>query len=509
MNSSADLYIILGVSPNATPDDVRYAYRRAAQRFHPDKNSHPGAALQFRDIAAAYEVLDDPVARQEYDVRRRQSLTFEKPYFTLRMTPSKRVLPVLSEPQVLYLLVELLPDVTRGTRQVESNLNLTIIIDHSTSMKGARLERTKVAAHQLIDLLTPQDLLSVVTFSDRAEVLVPAGPVADKQGAKSRVSIMQAAGATEMLQGLDAGYRENQRYASKNYVNHMILITDGRTYGDEDQCLELGEAAAKEGIGISAMGIGEEWNDAFLDKLVSLTGGTSEYVNSPNVVVRFLNDRVRSLGKSFAERVTVSLAPDADIKVESAFRLTPSPQPVSIDTDPIPIGQFHRNGTASIVFQLQLPPDLPEGDRSILRVDATADIMRDQVLGYKVIGDSTVEVLQEPPSEEPPVAILDALGKLTLYRMQERAEAALARGDVQEATRHLENLATRLLSAGQEELANAAMAEARRVSHTNMFSEKGHKTLKYGTRLLLAANVPSSAPAVTGESGSPGANSGA
>jgi Ca-activated chloride channel family protein len=107
------------------------------------------------------------------------------------------------------------------------------------------------------------------------------------------------------------------------------------------------------------------------------------------------------------------------------------------------------------------------------------------------------------------VIILDALGKLTLYRMQERAEASLARGDVQEATRQLENLATRLLSAGQEELANAAMAEAQRVSHTNMLSEKGHKVLKYGTRHLLAANVPDGSAAPTGDAASPGADSGA
>src|SRR5262249_22305238 len=159
-----------------------------------------------------------------------------------------------------------------------------------------------------------------------------------------------------MLQGLEAGYKENHRHASKAFVNHIILITDGRTYGDELQCLELADRAAKEGIGISAMGIGEEWNDIFLDQLASRTGGTSEFINSPNAVVCFLNDRVRSLGQSFAERVAVSLAPDSDIKIESAFRLPPSPQPVSITTDPILIGQLQTASTASIIFQMQLPP---------------------------------------------------------------------------------------------------------------------------------------------------------
>ncbi len=496
MNPTQDLYAILGVPPNALADDIRSAYRHAARRFHPDANASPGAASQFRDIAAAYEVLGDPIAREKYDVARRRQNVETQPYFTLRLTPSKRIMPVLGEPQVLYLLVELLAERSRSAQQVESRLNLTLVVDHSTSMKGVRLERLKVAAYQLIDQLSEQDVLSVVTFSDRAEVLIPSGPLTDKQAAKTRIAMMQASGGTEMLQGMEAAYREVTRNASKTFVNHVVLITDGRTYGDERKCLDLADRAAKEGIGISAMGLGEEWNDVFLDQLASRTGGTSEYISSPNSVVRFLNERVKSLGQSFAERVSISIAPDPDIRVESAFRLMPSPQTLSASADPIQVGQLQAGGSVSIIFQLLLPASQKPGFRGLVRLDVTGDIIREQKFGYKVVSDTSVEVAEQPPPEEPPLAILDALAKLTLYQMQEKAKESLARGDVQEATRRLENLATRLLASGQEGLANAAMAEARRVSHTNMLSEGGTKALKYGTRLLIAAgsNDSGSAP---------------
>jgi Ca-activated chloride channel homolog len=497
MNPTQDLYAILGVPPNALSDDVRSAYRLAARRLHPDVNPSPGAVNQFRDVSAAYEVLGDPIAREKYDAARRKQGADAQPYFTLRLTPSKRVIPTLDEPQVLYLLAELLPERARGVQQTESRLNLTLVIDHSSSMKGVRMERVKVAAYQLIDLLNAQDVFSIVSFSDRAEVVIPAGPMADKQATKTRVAMMQASGGTEMLQGMEAAYREVSRHASKSFVNHIVLITDGRTYGDERQCLDLADKAAREGIGISAMGIGEEWNDVFLDQLASRTGGTSEYISSPNAVVRFLNDRVKSLGQSFAERVSISVAPDPDIHVESAFRLSPSPQPVSTTADPIMIGQLQASGSCSIIFQLLLPASQAPGFRSLVRLDVTGDIMREQKLGYKVVADTSVEVAVQPPPEEPPLAILDALAKLTLYQMQEKAKDSLARGDVQEATRRLENLATRLLASGQEGLANAAMAEARRVSHTNMLSEGGTKALKYGTRLLIAANSADAAPTST------------
>ncbi|MEP7284436.1 MAG: VWA domain-containing protein [Chloroflexota bacterium] len=501
MNAAQDLYAILGVPPGAPIDDIRSAYRSAARRLHPDVNSHPGAATQFRDIAAAYDVLSDPIARDKYDLKRK-SPSSERAYFTLRVTPSKRVLPILAEPQVIYVLVELVPERPRTAEKGDSNLNLTLVIDHSTSMNGLRLERTRAAAFQIIDQLTERDILSVVAFSDRAEVLVPANYITDKSAIKANIAIMQASGATEIFQGLDEGFKENRKHAAKRYVNHIILLTDGRTYGDEQACLDLAARAAVAGVGISAMGLGDEWNDAFLDQLASRTGGTSEYVSSPGAVVRFLNDRVRALGRSLAERVMVSLAPDPDIKIESAFRLSPSAQPVSINADPIPIGQLQTGRIASMIFQLQVPPSQKPGFRNLLRIDVTGDIMREQMPGYKAIADISLELSTHPPAEEPPLAILDGLGKLTLYRMQEKAEEALARGDVHEATRRLETLATRLLSAGHDGLASAAIAEARRVASTNMLSDEGHKALKYGTRLLIAApsDSPPIDPAVSGES---------
>ena len=62
-----NLYNILGVSPNATGDDIKKAYRSLAMRHHPDRSSHPGAEGRFNAIKVAYELLSDPQKRTEYD----------------------------------------------------------------------------------------------------------------------------------------------------------------------------------------------------------------------------------------------------------------------------------------------------------------------------------------------------------------------------------------------------------------------------------------------------------
>jgi Ca-activated chloride channel family protein len=135
-----------------------------------------------------------------------------------------------------------------------SPLNLCLVLDCSTSMQGERLDTIKATAIDLVRQIQPEDILSIIKFSDRAEVVVPAGSRADRRNIETRIQVLQAGGGTEILQGLDLGYAEVRRYSNPSHVNHIILITDGRTYGDEEACLKLANKPGY-GIGISAWGL--------------------------------------------------------------------------------------------------------------------------------------------------------------------------------------------------------------------------------------------------------------
>ncbi len=64
---ATDYYTELDVSPQATAEEVKRAYRRLARQYHPDANPDPDAHVKFKQITAAYEVLSDPERRQRYD----------------------------------------------------------------------------------------------------------------------------------------------------------------------------------------------------------------------------------------------------------------------------------------------------------------------------------------------------------------------------------------------------------------------------------------------------------
>jgi molecular chaperone DnaJ len=67
MNSKRDYYEVLGVSKNASADEIKKVYRKLALQYHPDRNKSPDAEEKFKEISEAYAVLSDSEKRQLYD----------------------------------------------------------------------------------------------------------------------------------------------------------------------------------------------------------------------------------------------------------------------------------------------------------------------------------------------------------------------------------------------------------------------------------------------------------
>lgn len=478
-----DYYSVLNVPVDANEDLLRKAYRDSARRYHPDVNKAAGADFIFKRINTAYNVLSDGTQRKTYDQLYKVESTRNSALDVIALL-SRSTLRRSNEAQMLYVLVRINP-LLEMSRSANAPMNLCLLIDRSKSMENGRLHHVKSAAHKIVDEADEQDIISVVSFGDDADVIVvPQHPI-EKHKIKSQISSIRANGSTEMYKGLETAMRQINRYRSPEFVNHLVLITDGRTYGDEPECLQLAQRARDEGIGISGMGIGEDWNDNFLDKLSSITGGSSSYISTDSAVLQFVQDKIKSLATAYAERAQIVIAPTADVKLDSITRISPDPIELDGTSQPISLGTLDGLTPTAVVMEFHVTTGEDSSDRfNIGRANIQADVLGSNQHTEIVTRDLVVNV-GDKPEQEPPPELLDAIQSLMFYRLQERANDALDEGRVHEATRNLEHLATRLFETGQEELGRAAIREAQRVSQTHMLSENGSKQLKYGTRALM------------------------
>lgn len=481
-----DYYAILGISQSATDEEIRRAYRALARRYHPDSRTEAGPTTLFHDVQTAYAVLSDPHQRRAYDRQREEAGWSEESALSWDIHLSQEQLCSHHEEQVLYLLMEIKPVASIPGERLP--LNLCLVIDRSTSMQGARLDNVKGAAHQIIDELQDNDTLAVVTFNDRAEVILPSQSGINRARAKAQVSTIWASGGTEILKGIQTGLAEIEKYHSKRVTSHLILLTDGQTYGDEKDCIAEARQAGARRIGITAMGIGEDWNDALLDEVAAQSGGSSSYIASPSQVRTLLQKKVRGLGTVFAQGLTLRPRFTEGVWLESAFRISPYLDRLKSEEGAISLGALQADAPISVVMETGVSKH-PPGEHRLMQLELEAEI---QSLNHKLEKLRRNVSIAFTPEETSPEAIqpaiLSALTKITVYRMQERAWDTLDDGNVDEATRQLEMIATRLFDLGESRLARAAMLEAGRIAKGGAATEKGRKELKYGTRGLTIAS---------------------
>jgi Ca-activated chloride channel family protein len=449
-----DYYSILGSPRNASQEDIKRAYFVAAQKLHPDKNTAAGETELFLGVQQAYETLSNPKRREQYDATLPPEQKIVLPY-SHQIYFSRPNLVNLDEPQMLYTILEL--DSPIEARQAPAPpMNVCLVLDRSTSMRGEKMDLLKSAAAQVLRNLRPQDVLSVVVFSDRAEVIIPASFVQDRIRLEAKVQMIQPGGATEIYQGLEAGAKEVMRSVDSRRINHIVLLTDGHTYGDEQQCLALASKLAEHGVGVSG---------------------------------RLLLEKFNALAQTYAEDAALTLVETDGVALSYAFRLQPDPAPVLPQDNTLHMGPILQDTSTRIIFEYIIQPKAVKSD--VLTVmDGTLNV---SIASLPMPVPPLHLRLQRPVSDSPeadppPPQIVQALSRLMLYRMQERARKELEDGNVEKATTQLRALASNLLTQGERSLAQTVLLEADHLQEKQVLSAEGSKKMNYGTRALFTTS---------------------
>ncbi|HRV91305.1 MAG TPA: DnaJ domain-containing protein [Anaerolineae bacterium] len=483
MQASKNYYAILEVEATATENEIRRSYRVLVRKYHPDINTDPEAGETFKDIQEAYEILSDPDQRRTYDRLREAEGLDKSSSISLRAKVSHSHLLTNVDEQAFYVLMDVTPATDLPISRLP--LNLCLVLDRSTSMQGMRLQQVKEGTRQIVDRLNDDDALSVVIFSDRAEVILPSQRKVDKAMAKSIVSTIQPSGGTEMFQGLQAGLDELEKNRTNSSVNHLILLTDGQTYGDEEDCLKKAEWGGLNQISLTTMGIGSDWNENLLDQMATSSGGTSVYIDSPRKIVDVFKDTIRNLSSVVARELTLSINPGEGVSLKELFQITPHIHRLDSRAEKAILGPLGTGHGKTLLMEFRIHAHATPGEKRLLRITVDSDVPgQNNRRNWEWVDIMGNFVESQQNNVEIPASIITALGKLAIFKMQEKAMDDLEKGHISAATQRLETMATRLLNLGETDLARAALLEAGRLARTGDLSAEGRKKIKYGTRSL-------------------------
>src|SRR6266699_1393513 len=167
------------------------------------------------------------------------------------------------------------------TKRKRPPLNLSVVLDRSGSMSGAKIEKARQAAMALVDRLGPEDLFSFVTYSDRAELVFPAQEVEDKDLLKRRISRIQPGGSTALYAGVQLGAEQVQKHLSSERINRVILLSDGLANVGPSSPRDLrrwGGALSERGIAVTPIGVGDDYNEDLMAGLAEASDANYYYV---------------------------------------------------------------------------------------------------------------------------------------------------------------------------------------------------------------------------------------
>jgi Ca-activated chloride channel family protein len=260
------------------------------------------------------------------------------------------------------------------------------------------------------------------------------------------------------------------------------LLTDGHTYGDEKACLAEARQAGEEGIGISAFGIGEDWHEMFLSALTRETGGACVYISDPPQARRALRETIRGLCDISVRDLWLIPRFPKQVRLESAFRCNPDVERLRLVGEEISLGALSVDTHLSILLELAVAP-MPPGRYRLMQLELRG-MLPDAGREDRLLVDLEIEIKEEVEEQPISTAIITAVNKVNLFRMQERAWQALEEGRREEARQQLEAVATRLLDLGETSLAHVALLEARRLAEGEEVSKQAKKEIFFGTRRL-------------------------
>lgn len=256
-----------------------------------------------------------------------------------------------------------------GVRQVYAELRLTaegagdaprsrpvalaIVLDTSGSMAGAKIVQARNAVLSLVEQMRDSDQIALVTYNDGRSLVQPLARLGDVRS-QLRITIptIDAAGGTVIPAALELGASALAE-ATASFARRVVLISDGQDGSGQP----LGAISADvrrradEGITVSTLGVGEDYDDAFMTGLADAGRGNYEFLRDGSQLAAFLSRELREAGATTVDQTV------ADVSLPSGWHLSHAFGAEAAGTTShvtLPVGAIYADSERTVVLDLAI-----------------------------------------------------------------------------------------------------------------------------------------------------------
>jgi len=224
---------------------------------------------------------------------------------TCRVELDRNVLPA-DEAQRAVIKITL--DAPPPPKQNRPPVNLALVLDRSGSMGGAKLEKAKEAAIEVLRRLEPRDIFSLVVYDTQVETLVPAQSAGNAEWIENRIRQITPGNSTALFGGVSQGAAEIRKNLDRKYVHRIILLSDGLANvgpSTPEDLGRLGAALIKEGIAVTTVGVGTDYNEDLMARLSQNIDGSTYFVENSRDLPRIFTAELGDVLSVVAKKVTL------------------------------------------------------------------------------------------------------------------------------------------------------------------------------------------------------------
>jgi Ca-activated chloride channel family protein len=291
---------------------------------------------------------------------------------TLKAELEKPILPASVKQTALIRITLLAPETDLPEKDRKNKVNLSIVLDKSGSMSSRnKMREARTAAITALQMLRRGDMFSIITYDTSPQVLIPATALTPENRARAigLIQDIRPEGNTALFGGVSLGANEIRKNAKENFVNRLILLSDGLANVGPSSPAELGRFGAsliKENISVSTIGVGTDYNEDLMTALSQNSDGNFYYVENSADLPRIFSKELGSALKVAAKSIRLKIICPEGVKPQGILGHECRINGNIIEMN---FNQVYGGHEKSLILQVEVPPKNAGSQADIAKVE--------------------------------------------------------------------------------------------------------------------------------------------